>query len=213
MTDPRYIFEVTGQMSQMGPWGIRLPDGPGQTDATLYFKSREEAEEYMREHPVEEGIRCKCGCTPDSHALVGTTYVYCMANDCDCLMFRPPIPPTREPLHDGGDHFYAENFGMKVGVPAIPPTSAPWREGGHVADKPVDEMDYPELIAALRAALGERDAFFAAVQLSEKCFNAERKAREQAECALRGIVELPESMLAMAKSIARAALSKPSGSK
>jgi hypothetical protein len=51
MTDPRYIFEVTGQMSQYGPWGIRLPDGPGQTDATLYFKSREEAEEYIREHP------------------------------------------------------------------------------------------------------------------------------------------------------------------
>ena len=102
MTDPRYIFEVTGQMSQYGPWGIRLPDGPGQTDATLYFKSKEEAEEYMREHPVEDGVRCKCGCTPDNHALINTTYVYCMANDCDCLMFRPPIPPTSAPWSEGG---------------------------------------------------------------------------------------------------------------
>ena len=51
MTDPRHIFEVTGQMSQYGPWGIRLPDGPGQTGATQYFNSKEEAETYMKNHP------------------------------------------------------------------------------------------------------------------------------------------------------------------
>jgi len=103
MTDPRYIFEVTGQMRQYGPVGIRLPDGPGQTDATLYFKSREEAEEYMREHPVEATLRTK------SCQACGRAWGYCA---CLKPQYREvEIPVQREP--------------------PIPPTSAPWREGGY----------------------------------------------------------------------------------
>lgn len=51
MTDPRRILPITDQYSQYGPWGIRLPDGPGQVGATIYFNTQEEAERYMREHP------------------------------------------------------------------------------------------------------------------------------------------------------------------
>lgn len=51
MTDPRKIIQVTGQMRQMGEWGILLPDEAGQTDATQYFNSKEEAETYMKNHP------------------------------------------------------------------------------------------------------------------------------------------------------------------
>jgi len=89
MTDPRYIFEVTGQMSQYGPWGIRLPDGPGQTDATLYFKTREEAEEYMREHPAPE----KRPSGPDKYGRLFPPKP---------KQAEPPIPPTSAPWSEGG---------------------------------------------------------------------------------------------------------------
>jgi hypothetical protein len=54
MTDPRRIIPITGPAAQYGPVGIRLPDAPGQKDATQYFKSEEEAEEYLRTHPWPE---------------------------------------------------------------------------------------------------------------------------------------------------------------
>ena len=92
MTDPRYIFEVTGQMSQYGPWGIRLPDGPGQTDATLYFKSREEAEEYVREHPVQEPVG-----PPVRRKSVPLEQI-----SAPIYSAEPPIPPTSAPWREGG---------------------------------------------------------------------------------------------------------------
>jgi hypothetical protein len=54
----------------------------------------------------------------ESYAFAATSpYWECI--DCgNRFIETPAVPPT--PRHDGSKHFYAENFGMRVGVPAVP---------------------------------------------------------------------------------------------
>ena len=146
MTDPRKIIPITGQMRQMGEWGILLPDEAGQHEATQYFKSREEAEEYMREHPV--CAYCASPIEPCLERASGWKHKIPWnpaSGDLRCggkaKPAEPPIPPTmtaeereaqRRSFAYGNVTLHNPNVTRELidkVADEIPPTSAPKHDG------------------------------------------------------------------------------------